>query len=151
MSTVNQIRVALEDAIKTITIANGYSIDIPAAKIYNCWDSNIVARTKDTDYPKVFVLTEGAMHSDRASGRVEKNLQFSVIFVLKFLNQLGEQPVRARIETVIDDFELCVHRNKTLGNLVESMEITDYTTDSGMSYPEAIAVFMVDCDFYTQR
>lgn len=151
MTTVNQIRTAIEAALKTITVGNGYSFTVPPTNIYDCWNSEIVARTKDTDYPKLFLLTEGASHQDRASGRVEKELVFSVIVVLKFLKQPLEVAVRQRIENVIDDVERCIHENKTLGNLVETMELTDYTTDSGMSYPEAVAVFTVKTLYFVER
>ena len=151
MTTLTSIRAALEDALKTITIANGYSLDISSSHIYNCWDSRIVSKTTDTDYPKLFVLTEGGTTSPQAAGRTEKEIQFSLILVLKFLNQVGETPVRTRIESAIDDIEKCLDTNRHLGNLVENMEITDYSTDSGFSYPEAIAVFTVKTLHYEER
>ena len=149
MTSLNDIRTALENALKTITISNGYSFNV--TNIYNCWDSNIVAKTRDGDYPKLFVLTEGGTANRQAAGRTERETQFSIILVLKFLNQVGETPVRSRIEAAIDDIEKCIDANNHLGNLVEEMEISDFSTDSGFSYPEAIAVFSVKTLHYEER
>lgn len=136
--TITQVRQKIIEAMKTIKIANGYSMDIPDDKILSLYSTSFWDNTRDDAYPKCFLYLTDQEHRDRPSYVVDRVALFAIVFALKEVNPLFS--VQEQIEGLIEDFCKLTHKNKTLGGCATSVEVVELSTDGGVNHPEAVAV-----------
>jgi hypothetical protein len=128
--------------LKLIKTASGYNINVPNDHFYSVFNTEVMNKQKDGDYPKMFIVTDEGRSSQEVSGRQELILNFLVIGVVKKISA-NDDP-QALIEKLIEDIEKAIRLNDTLMGSVQNAEVTGFTTDSGASYPEGIAVLRVE-------
>ena len=144
-ASIAQCREALMTCIGRLKTPD-YSVTIPRSHVYPMYDSKIVNSNLDSAYPKAFVVGESGKRKRNISNQVTKTYRFLIIIVLK---QLTEPKPNELISTqlitdVVDDFSTILDLDDTLGGLVTDAQVTEFAVDSGVTYPEAIAVITVE-------
>ena len=150
-SQISEIRAALEAALLTVTVENGYSLTIQDGHIYR---KNLPAVTNDqTDskYPKFFLVIDSGSNQGLPSNRFEKTINYILGIVLKDLKDPEAYPLQKRIEDAIDDIERLSVEQSTLNDTVNEFNVRNYTTDSGVLYPEAVALVFIELKYFRQR
>jgi hypothetical protein len=155
MTTITDIRTALIAMLGTISKANGYANDIPSGHVYRCFDSAIF-NSKDAElYPKVFLLIDTGDQQGLPSNRYEREVYF---IILMFITQdLASSPqetdaeLQVRIESFIEDLDRAVSINNTLGGIANEVLFESFTTDGGITKPEAGALCRINVKYQVQR
>lgn len=151
--SLTQIRQAVErfiylfDGAQLVPQVEGDPVPItfiPEGHIY----SNFVianSRQNDEDYPKVSVSVDGGTFARGVAQQINERIGFDIIMIFKDIEH-GDSPdsiVNVMAEKAIDDFRYLLEKNPRLFDTpgVESIDLGDWTTDSGAAFPEGIAYF----------
>lgn len=147
-TTVSDIKAALVTTLKRIKTANGYRTNVSDANIRGFYDAEwLSSATVDSAYPKIFVLLEQGLNLDQPGGQVIKTYEFSVVAVVRKLQDSYDPPA-AQCEALIDDIEKAVNANRDLSGLVTQTTVTGYETDGGALDPEGCVVITVRVERY---
>lgn len=141
-STKN-MRLKFLDLIKTIKPSNGYVTDLTNAQVLAAYDQSILDQTNDGDYPKCFIITDSGKRSRLVALQKERITNFIVVFVNIVVGTSTPELVAEMVEVFIDDLEKVIDSQDTLGGTVTSIEMTEFTTDAGFTYPRGVAVARV--------
>jgi hypothetical protein len=116
---------------------------IPEDHIYPNYTLAAAAQ-QDVDYPKVSLSTDGGTIARNVGGRIQEKIMYDIVLIFKDLEHSEAESIVAEItENVADDFMYLVERNPRLMDTpgVESIDIEEWTTDSGSTFPEGTAYF----------
>jgi hypothetical protein len=110
------------------------------------------AKQEDSDYPKIVMPVDSGIVTQLPAKQRRKKTKFDIIIVLKATNPQPEVsppavPFGDVMLKLIDDFSDLVAASPTLGGIVTNVDIEDWTTDSGFSYPEGVAWFKLAVEY----
>lgn len=147
MATSADILLALENAVKTIIPANGYQTTLNPANVFSRLSPlNSLQRKSASSYPRVFIISDGAVYGDLPSHRVMKEEQFTVLGVFAQDKTIAlpavDVPLETQVARFVDDFELWLDRNRQCGGS-DLVQIISCVTDSETPDTEAIALFEI--------
>jgi hypothetical protein len=147
---IADIRKAIEAAIVTMRVANGFTVDIIEDNVKQIYNAESMSLRSDGDYPKVFVMLQDGTNEAEPSSRYFRTAAFVIVFVLKRLID-DVLPLKERVENAVDDFHRLFAENSTLSGLIQNCHLENYTTDSGVADPEGIAVMRVAASYYLRQ
>jgi hypothetical protein len=142
MPTSNSILTALSTAIKGITVANGYVTNLASTNVFTRLESlqNLQA-IPAAQYPRVFIISDGASYSDLPANRISKEETFTILAVFApDRNNVNDVAVATQVSNFVDDFELMIGRNRQLGG-ADTVKILALATDVHIVETESVAMF----------
>lgn len=136
------------NGVRTVVIDGGATrkiTKIPAGHIYKNY-ALAESQTEDRVYPKASVALDGGLPARGVSGEMNERIAFDVILIFKDVTpgrSTENSQVYLMMENAADDFRFAVESNQHLFDTpgVDSIDITDWTTDSGAGFPEAVCGF----------
>jgi hypothetical protein len=151
-TALKDINAKIKSMVTTMTVDNGYSLNITSNKIIgpNDYEAN---HTDPNFYPKVLIYLEDGQSAKRPSRRIDKCVTYVVVIILRALPESDPEyvPLEDRMEDLVDDFHELFEKNPDLTGLVTDSHVKQYTTDSGVSDPEGIALFWLQVEYTHQR
>jgi hypothetical protein len=142
MSKLSQIRAGIVAMIESITAANGYITTIAPTHIFaNKEDPTQTTRTP-ANYPKVLIAFTEQEYSYESNRRLVYDSHWEIAFAM-FEERLYDGTVNGKTsveqaDAILEDIELAISRNQTLGGAADFAMIESVVTDAGMTYPESI-------------
>jgi hypothetical protein len=143
MRTLTTLRDQLAKLVKSITVANGYSTDLVSKNVFKVYAPARLQDKSDGSYPKAFIVTDNGTRTRLAASQKDRVTNFLVVFVGKVVAKGADNDplaTEALAFNFVDDLEKACDANDTLYGFVFNVEMTNFTTDSGFTYPEAVAV-----------
>lgn len=144
MATSSSILLAVANAVKSITTANGYTTNLNPANVTTRLTAldNLQAMPA-TSYPRVFVISDGAEYQDQPSNRIVKEERFTILAVFApNRNDGADVALETQVSNFVDDFEVMIGRNKQLGGS-DLVQIQTLATDIQTVESEAVAMFEI--------
>lgn len=139
------IRANLVIVLKTVKKTNGYNLDLVDDRIYADFDPDIL---KGNRYPKVFIQFNEAEIERMPSKLVVRELKLSIILIDRKSGVRGDA-IGVVIEKRIADIESVLLANHDLSNTVQDVLLTKFVTDSGVAFPEGVAIFDIVITYST--
>ena len=138
MKKISDIRAALATALADINGGGVFYTRLLPANIHDTFSNKIMLKREERDYPKACITLEDGKFEKRPSNCVFTTLNLLVVLAVK---NNGERDIAAqiKIEKFVEDLEIAVNLNSTLGGLVEDLSLVDFETDGGFTDPEGIA------------
>lgn len=146
MSQLADIRNALKSLLTSMRTTNGYSQNLLPANYKENYDEAALATSKDSDYPKLFLLSAAGNVDPQPSARFIIKRTFMVVIILKQTVPNGPS-IATQVDDVVDDVQTLLESDPTLGGKVEMANMLEFSTDSGTLYPEAAAAITVQVTY----
>lgn len=146
---VTQVRDALVSVLKKLKISNGFRVELPDDHIHLRYSSEIVSSKSDSLFPKCFVIIENGRVSNQPSNHQEKRLNFTVLIVVKATPATGNVDSQTQIELFVEEMEKLLFQNDDLNGTVQDAQLTEWTTDGGVTKPEGVAAFQIETIRYS--
>lgn len=143
------VRAGLISVIGSINLANGFQTALDPSHIYPVYNQEMSNNTQDKLYPKVFIVLDTGKTERLPSYQSDKSVGFIIVVVLKANESTGfvigstTLGLQDAMSNFIDDIELALSKNTTLSGVVDTAQVDSWTTDSGFTYPESVALIRV--------
>lgn len=142
MTSLLPIKAALIDVLSTITLANGYAVEVPTGHIRGYYDASWIDDKSDATYPKVMVVVDSGVSYQLPAYQFQKTRQFLIFVFVKKLQAIEDQV--ATTEKFIDAIEKAIDEHSGLNGTVNNAKVTEFMTDSGILAPEGCAIIKVE-------
>ena len=140
MIKIKDIKAALIAVLTSMTTPS-YATVIASGNIYKSFNQKFIAATKDSDYPKLVLITESGTTANLPGNSQSETLNFNIVFIDKDKN--NNVDLAGKLDDFIEDIRKLMQLNSTLSDTVMDASMTDYKTDAGYLSPEGAVVINI--------
>ena len=137
-TTLKQIRAGLGDLILRLDGSGDLATYIPPAHVYKPGSAEAMS-TKDAAYPKAVIAFDGGISKLMVGRATERSVVADLVFTFKSTKSNQTDPTE-QAESCYEDMEAILSADRTLGGLVTSVVLEEWTTDSGYAAPEGLCL-----------
>lgn len=135
----------------------------PSTHVKERFDAAWLGQKGDTQYPKAFIILDDGAQRLEASGRAARQTSFLVMFVCKQgpTSEDGSPVLSAdapfgwpygseseQVSQFIQDFDLALKADDTLGGTVMEARMEGFVSDSGLAHPEGAVWIKVEVEYH---